>query len=68
MKISTSIKRGAEYLCVKFGDVVIAIEQVALVKGLPMWEVERQLATGIKKRLIVSARTLMPLPPNTEGA
>jgi hypothetical protein len=68
MKISTSIKRGAEYLCVKFGDVVIAIEQVALVKGLPMWEVERQLASGIKKRLIVSARTLMPLPPNTEGA
>ena len=68
MKISTSIKRGAEYLCVKFGDVVIAIEQVALVKGLPMWEVERQLASGIKKRLIVSARTLMPMPPNTEGA
>ena len=67
MKISTSIKHGAEYLCVKFGDVVIAIEQVALVKGLPMWEVERQLGSGIKKRLIVSARSLMPLPPRAEG-
>lgn len=62
MKMTTSIKRGAEYLCVKFGDVVTAIEQVAVVKGLPMWEVERQLGSGTRKRLIVPARSLMPLP------
>jgi hypothetical protein len=68
MKISTSIKHGAQYLCVKFGDVVTAIEQVAMVKGLPMWEVERQLASGVKKRLIVSARSLMPLSPSPQGA
>ncbi len=43
MKVTTSIKHGAQYLCVKFGDVVTAIEQVAVIKGLPMWEVERQL-------------------------
>lgn len=61
MKVKTSIKRGAEYLCVKFGDVVIAIEQVAMVKGLPMWEVERQLGSGTRKRLIVSARSLLPV-------
>ena len=68
MRVVTSIERGAQYLCVKFGDVVTAIQQVAVVKGLPMWEVERQLASGVKKRLIVSARTLMPLSPSPEGA
>ncbi|QLQ24068.1 MAG: hypothetical protein HZT41_03550 [Dechloromonas sp.] len=61
MKVTTSIQRGAKYLYVKFGEVVTAIEQVAVVKGLPMWEVERQLASGLKKRLIVSARSLMPV-------
>lgn len=62
MKVTTSIKHGAEYLCTKFGDVVTAIEQVAVVKGLPMWEVERQLGSGTRKRMIVPARSLQPLP------
>lgn len=62
-KAQSSIQRGAEYLCTKFGEVVTAIEQVAVVKGLAMWEVERKIGTGIRKRLIVSARTLLPLPP-----
>jgi len=62
MKAIVSIKHGTEYLYTKLGEVVTAIEQVAMVKGLPMWEVERKLGSGIKKRLIVSARTLMPLP------
>lgn len=62
MKVRNSIQRGAQYLCVKFGDVVTAIEQVAVVKGLAMWEVERQQGAGSRKRLIVSARTLQPLP------
>lgn len=61
MKITTSIKHGAEYLCVKIGAVVTAIEQVAVVKGLPMWEVERKLGAGVRKRLIVPARSLRPL-------
>lgn len=61
MKVTTSIKHGAQYLCVKFGDVVTAIEQVAVIKGLPMWEVERQLGAGARKRLIVSARSLIPI-------
>lgn len=60
-KVQTSIQRGAEYLCTKLGEVVTAIEQVAVVKGLPMWEVERRIGAGIRKRLIVSARTLLPL-------
>lgn len=62
MKVKTSIQHGAQYLCVKFGEVVTAIQEVAVVKGLPMWEVERQLGSGIRKRLIVSARSLVPLP------
>jgi hypothetical protein len=62
MTLKTSITQGAKYLCVKFGDVVTAIEQVAVVKGLPMWEVERELGSGLKRRLIVSARALTPLP------
>ncbi|MFA7293141.1 MAG: hypothetical protein WC023_12955 [Rhodocyclaceae bacterium] len=62
MKLKTSITQGAKYLCVKLGDVVTAIQQVAVVKGLPMWEVERELGSGIRKRLIVPARALMPLP------
>lgn len=65
MKVKTSIQRGANYLYVKFGEVVTAIEQVAIVKGLPMWEVERQLKSGLRKRLIVSARALMPIQPAT---
>lgn len=60
-KVQSSIQRGAEYICTKIGGVVTAIEQVAVVKGLPMWEVERKIGAGIRKRLIVSARTLMPL-------
>ncbi len=61
MKVKSSIERGAEYLCTKLGDVVTAIEQVAVVKGLAMWEVERRIGEGIRKRLIVSERTLRPL-------
>lgn len=61
-KVSLTIKNGAEYVCVKFGEVVTAIEQVAVVKGLAMWEVERQMGAGTRKRLIVPARSLMPLP------
>ena len=61
MKVKSTIQRGAEYLCTKFGDVVTAIEQVAVVKGQAMWEVERQIGGGIRKRLIVSARSLMPV-------
>jgi hypothetical protein len=68
MKVTVSIQRGAQYLCVKFGEVVTAIEQVAVVKGLPMWEVERQPVAGIRRRLIVSARTLMPVQPLPAGA
>lgn len=60
MKVKSTIERGAEYLCTKLGDVVTAIEQVAVVKGLAMWEVERKIGAGIKKRLIVSERTLIP--------
>ena len=60
MKVTTSIMRGTEYLCVKFGDVVTAIEQVAVVKGAAMWEVERKIGAGIRKRLIVSERSLIP--------
>jgi len=62
-KMQSSIQRGTEYLCTKLGEVVTAIQQVAVVKGLPMWEVERQMGAGIRKRLIVSARSLLPLNP-----
>lgn len=62
MKVVTSIKRGTEYLCTKLGAVVIAVQQVAVVKGSAMWEVERMMGTGARKRLIVSARALMPIP------
>jgi hypothetical protein len=68
MKVVTSIEHGAQYLCVKFGDVVTAIQQVAVVKGLAMWEVERQLGGGTRKRLIVPARSLMPLQASPAGA
>jgi hypothetical protein len=61
MKVKSSIERGADYLCTKLGDVVTAIEQVAVVKGLAMWEVERKISAGIKKRLIVSERQLVSL-------
>ena len=43
MKVKASIERGADYLCVKLGEVVTAIEQIGVVKGLPMWEVERRI-------------------------
>lgn len=60
MKVKSSIERGAEYLCTKLGDVVTAIEQVAVVKGAAMWEVERTMGAGIRRRLIVSERSLVP--------
>lgn len=62
MKVTTSIQRGAEYLYTKLGAVVTAVQQVAVVKGLAMWEVERVAGDGPRKRLIVSARSLMPIP------
>lgn len=62
MKVSTSIQRGAKYLYCKLGAAVIAVQQVAVVKGLAMWEVERVVGSGPRKRLIVSARSLMPIP------
>lgn len=68
MKVKSSIQHGAEYLCVKFGDVVTAIQQVAVVKGLAMWEVERRLGGGVTKRFIVSARSLLPIEPAAAGA
>ena len=61
MKVNSSLERGAEYLCTKLGDVVTAIQQVAVVKGLAMWEVERKIGAGIKRRLIVSERSLIAL-------
>ena len=61
MKVKSSIKSGADYLCIKLGDVVTAIQQVAVVKGLAMWEVERKIGAGIKRRLIVSERSLIAL-------
>lgn len=67
MKVKSSIQRGAEYLCVKLGEVVTAIQQVAVVNGLAMWEVERQLGGGARKRLIVSARSLLPMPCAASG-
>ena len=68
MKVKSSIQHGAEYLCTKLGDVVTAIQQVAVVKGLAMWEVERKIGAGIRKRLIVSERTLIPTPLTLAGA
>ena len=68
MKVKSSIKSGAEYLCTKLGDVVTAVEQVAVVKGLAMWEVERKISAGIKKRLIVSERQLISLKMSPAGA
>ena len=61
MKVKSSIKAGADYLCTKLGDVVTAVQQVAVVKGLAMWEVERKIGAGIRKRLIVSERSLIAL-------
>lgn len=59
MKVKSSIEHGAQYVCTKLGDVVTAIQQVAVVKGLAMWEVEC-IGSGIRKRMIVSERTLLP--------
>jgi hypothetical protein len=67
MKVTTSIQRGAEYLYTKLGAVVTAVQQVAVVKGLAMWEVERVVSDGIRKRLIVPARSLMPIPTPVAG-
>lgn len=61
MKVVTSIKQGTEYVYTKLGAVVTVIQQVATVKGLAMWEVERVVGAGPRKRLIVSARSLMPI-------
>jgi len=68
MKVKSSIERGAEYLCTKLGDVVTTIQQVAVVKGLVMWEVERKLGAGIRKRLIVSERSLVSTQMSPAGA
>lgn len=62
MEVKSSIQRGAEYLYPKLGAVVTAVQQVAVVKGLAMWEVERLVGDGARKRLIVAARSLMPIP------
>lgn len=67
-KVQSSIQHGAQYLCTKLGEVVTAIQQVAVVKGAPMWEVERRIGAGIRKRLIVSARYLLPLEASPVGA
>lgn len=67
MKVKSSIERGAQYLCTKLGDVVTAVEQVAVVKGLAMWEVERRIGDGIRKRLIVSERSLVPQQISAAG-
>ncbi len=61
MKMKASIERGARYLCTKIGAVVVAIEQVAVVKGLAMWEVESEIGSGARRRFIVSQRALQPL-------
>lgn len=61
MKVVTSIKQGTEYVYTKLGAVVTAVQLVAVVKGLAMWEVERVIGAGSRKRLIVSARSLMPV-------
>lgn len=62
MKVVTSIKQGTDYLYTKLGAVVTAVQQVAVVKGLAMWEVERVIGAGARKRLIVSARALIAIP------
>lgn len=62
MKVASSIQRGTAYLYTKLGAVVTAVQQVAVVKGAAMWEVERAIGGGGRKRLIVSSRSLLPLP------
>ena len=66
MKSSVSIERGVEYLYVKLGAVVTAMQQVAMVKGHPMWEVER-IVGGVRKRFIVPARGLTPVTQPQPG-
>lgn len=61
MKTKSAIERGAVYFYVKLGAMVTAIAQVAVVKGLPMWEVERNSGNGPARRFIVPARALKPL-------
>lgn len=62
MKVVTSIKQGSEYVYSKLGAVVTAVQQVAIVKGMAMWEVECVVGASVRKRLIVSARALLPIP------
>lgn len=61
-QVKLSIQAGAKYLYTKLGEVVTAVQQVAMVKGLPMWEVECAIGSGLRRRMIVSARSLTPLP------
>ena len=61
-QVKLSIQAGAKYLYTRLGEVVTAIQQVATVKGLPMWEVECAIGSGTRRRKIVSARSLRPLP------
>ncbi|MCK6412212.1 MAG: hypothetical protein L6Q55_07285 [Azonexus sp.] len=60
MKSTVLIERDANYLCVKLGEIVTALQQVATVKGQPMWEVQRMQGSQMK-RYIVPARGLSPL-------
>lgn len=62
MKMMHAVQQGARYLCTKLGAVVTAVQQVAIVKGLPMWEVERVANAGSVRRMIVPARSLVPIP------
>lgn len=61
MKVVTSIKQGSEYIYSRLGTVVKAVQQVAVVKGMAMWEVERVVGDSARKRLIVSGRALLPI-------
>ena len=65
MKVVTSIKQGSEYVYSKLGAVVKAVQQVAVVKGMAMWEVEQVVGATARKRLIVSARALLPVQPSS---
>jgi len=65
MKTKSAIERGAVYFYVKVGAIVTAVAQVAVVKGLPMWEVERIGGDGPARRFIVPARALKLLPSGT---
>lgn len=66
-KVQSSVQRGAQYICTKIGEVVTAIQEVAVVKGIPMWEIERKIGSGLRKRLIVPARSLVPPHQTSPG-